>query len=407
MKTTYSTEGEYQLTKCVLRSGAIELDLTGMLVDIAIYENMFDQIISGDISVVDTHGIDDCLPLYGNEVVEIEFYTAGVVDNPINITGCVYKIDPAQQLSGSSSGYVIRFADEFLIRSSRTAYRYGHQTELSNMVTLVYDNTMKDSLTRKKSVDVVKTRGIDHYVGNKVSPLSIIQKLSERSVSVNSEYGYIFFQSNRGFNFKPLEYLYKQEPVTEFINRDAGVFNDVKQKTIERFNAIQSIEISDTNNVFSDRVAKGIHGSRWYSFDMITKSIHVYDYDKTSQFKPQNSLSVVPHMKNQIDPSYDGLHVMEVQANAPSGLTDKSLNVMQLENVFSFRAVITCNGDSTLAVGDVVLVNLPQWNMNRGELAKPKAGKFLITEIKHVLTKRTYIQSIVIQKDGFDAEIAQ
>ena len=234
MKTTYSTEGEYQLTKCVLRSGAIELDLTGMLVDIAIYENMFDQIISGDISVVDTHGIDDCLPLYGNEVVEIEFYTAGVVDNPINITGCVYKIDPAQQLSGSSSGYVIRFADEFLIRSSRTAYRYGHQTELSNMVTLVYNNTMKDSLTRKKHVDVVKTRGIDHYVGNKVSPLSIIQKLSERSVSVNSEYGYIFFQNNRGFNFKPLEYLYKQEPVTEFINRDAGVFNDVKQKTIER-----------------------------------------------------------------------------------------------------------------------------------------------------------------------------
>lgn len=404
-KSSYSVEGDYHLTRCVLTAGKLEIDLSGMFIDIAIYENMFDQVISGDISVADAHGLEDRTPLYGNEIIDIEFYTAGNEESPIHISGLVYKIDSSQMISGSSAGYIIRFADEFMIRSSKMAYRYGHQTEISNMVSMIYHNTMKNSTTEAKPLHITPTAGIEHYVGNKISPMAVISRLSDKAVSKNNEYGYMFYQDNRGFNFRPLEELYKQEPVTEFINRDAGIFKDAKQHTVERFNAIQNIEFAESNNSYVERIARGSHGSRWYGLDLLSKQITVVDQHREKSFDSGRSLGSVPHMLNEIESSVDGLHVLNVGVG--ENIQTKSSNILSRENIFTFRAMITTNGDSSLKVGDVVLVNLPQWNTARGEVSKPKAGRFLMTEIKHVLNKRSYIQLITIQKDGYDVEVSQ
>lgn len=407
-KEKYVSEGEYHLTKLTLRKGVEVIDLKGLFIDIAIYESMFDQVISGDISITDVHGVDERTPMYGNEMIEIEFYTAGNSSNPISITGVVYKIDAKTQLSQSASGYIIRFTDEFLMKSSRLAYRYGHEIEIGKMVKQIYNNTMNNSVSDKKQIDIVPTSGIEHYVGTKAHPLGIINKLAEKSVSTSGEYGYMFYQDNQKFNFKPIEYLYKQDPVTEFINRDSGIFQDVKQHTVERFNAIQKIELADTNNVYAERLARGAHGSRWYSIDLISKRVIAHDYNKTSAFDKSKSLGTTPHLYNDIsETTYDDLHITEVQANVPSGLQTKCFNLMQRENLFTFRATITTNGDSSLSVGQVAKVNLPNWDNSKQLTTKPYSGNFLITEIKHVLNRRTYIQSIMVQKDAYDVEFVQ
>lgn len=405
MKTTYDSEGSYNLTKLNLIKGYEVIDLTGIFIDIAIYESMFDQVISGDISLIDTKAIDERTPLVGNEKIEIEFYTAGNDSSPIKITGLVYSIDPKNRISQTASGFIIRFADEFLIKSSRMAYRYGHQCEISKMVQYVYKNTMGSDA---KSFEAVDTIGIDHFVGNKIPPLKVINKVSDRARSKSGDYGYMFYQDNRKFNFKPLQYLFQQDPTTEFINVDQGVYRDVKQKAVERFTAIQKIEIDPLNNTYSERIARGHHGTRWYSIDIQQKQVIKSDWSKTANFNSEKSLGNHPELFNDIDQEIDGMHYSEVQRDVSQGLADKQKNTMIKDCIFTFRAYITVMGDSSLCIGQTAKVNLPNWD-NRGDASKvnPYDGKFLITEIKHVLTKRSYIQSITVQKDAYQLEYLQ
>jgi hypothetical protein len=245
-------------------------------------------------------------------------------------------------------------------------------------------------------------------VGNKIPPLKVINKVSDRARSKSGDYGYMFYQDNRKFNFKPLQYLFQQDPTTEFINVDQGVYRDVKQKAVERFTAIQKIEIDPLNNTYSERIARGHHGTRWYSIDIQQKQVVKSDWSKNANFNSEKSLGNHPELFNDIDTEVDGLHYSEVQRDVSQGLADKQKNTMIKDCIFTFRAYITVMGDSSLCIGQTAKVNLPNWD-NRGDASKvnPYDGKFLITEIKHVLTKRSYIQSITVQKDAYQLEYLQ
>jgi len=407
-KENYYSEADFKLTKLTLTKGVEVIDLTGVYGDITIYESMTDQCMSGSVSILDVHNINERTPICGNEIIEIEFATAGSSVS-INVQGIVYKVDANTRMSQTSSCYVIWFMDEFMYRNARTVYRYGHTCEWSKMIELIYKNTMKNNKTKLKTIDTVATVGIETWVGNKRPPLYTINKIAERSFSKSNEYGYVFWEDSDSFNFKPLEYLYQQEPVTEFINKDNGIYKDVKQRTVERFTAIQDIKFNQSSNSHGDKIKDGVHGSSWYSIDLVSKDLLEFNYNKSTQFNKDKSLGEYAHQYNDIEEdTYDDFHIMEVQPNTPSGLKPKALNIMQLKNAETFSATILCNGDSSLRTGQIAKINLPNWNNSANtDSTTTYNGKVLISQIKHIITHKTYTQQIVITKDAYASEFLQ
>lgn len=100
MADTYKAPGQYSLDKFSVfitdeaSNEEDELDFRQVFFDITLYESIFDIVMSGNASIIDTENMKDRLPLYGNERIEIEWHTAGNEENPIKFTGQIFKIEP-------------------------------------------------------------------------------------------------------------------------------------------------------------------------------------------------------------------------------------------------------------------------------------------------------------------------
>ena len=68
--------GEYNILECklVTHAGA-EIDLVDVLIEVNVYEELFSNAISADITFVDTKDLSETLPIIGNEYVRLEIGT--------------------------------------------------------------------------------------------------------------------------------------------------------------------------------------------------------------------------------------------------------------------------------------------------------------------------------------------
>ena len=68
--------GQYQVQECKLVTHAgVDVDLEGVLIEANIYEELFSNAISADITFVDTKDLSETLPIIGNEYVKLEIGT--------------------------------------------------------------------------------------------------------------------------------------------------------------------------------------------------------------------------------------------------------------------------------------------------------------------------------------------
>ena len=91
--------GEYTLKKLQLinADGQKSIDLTGITLEINIFENIFLNAISASLMVVDTADLINNIGIYGQEFVELEIETPSLDDYAIKQTFSVYKIGAREE----------------------------------------------------------------------------------------------------------------------------------------------------------------------------------------------------------------------------------------------------------------------------------------------------------------------
>jgi hypothetical protein len=75
-------EGDFLLLECSIHSpsgGAIpvQLNVPGRLVDLNIYEDLFSNVLKGTLTMLDTQGLAETIPLIGDETLILSFLTPG------------------------------------------------------------------------------------------------------------------------------------------------------------------------------------------------------------------------------------------------------------------------------------------------------------------------------------------
>ena len=66
--------GEFNLEKCELISSAgVSADISGIIVEINIFESIFANALTGSIILTDTNNLSDNMPIIGQEYISLKF----------------------------------------------------------------------------------------------------------------------------------------------------------------------------------------------------------------------------------------------------------------------------------------------------------------------------------------------
>lgn len=402
----YTASGQYVLSQLMLftKRGESEQelawDLSQSYVECSLFESLNDDCMSGYVVVVDSVNLNDFLPLYGYERIELEFYTAGAEQNRIQYTGYVYKVNERIRLSEHSMTYKINFISEEFLKSERTFVQTGYRDNNDKIAYDIYRRFMRGKQNKPFIAD--QTVGISDYTFGALEPIECINILTRTAVASSGNVGYLFFENNEAFNFVSIQSLYQQEPVARYMNRLAGVYDDVKERSIEQFESIQGIEYLEENSLL-DRLNDGLHGSDHVYFDLVTKQTIQHHYRKSDVYDRTKSLGEIPD-KKEIADGHDIInlgYVADNLAQTPYVVDSK----MKLIEAGTFRANIMVFGDSKLKAGDVLEVYLPRLYVDQENKRNVFEGKVLISAIRHTITPDEYIQEIEIIKDAYNEEL--
>lgn len=402
---SYASNGQYVLEEVKLfakdlnTDDELEWNLIPTMYEISLFESIIKGPMTGYIAIQDSFNINELLPLYGEERIELSFYTAGNEDNPIEYQGLVYKVSEKHRISEHTSGYKIMFCSESALLSKRRFTNRGYKDVSSNVVQQIFDGMLVDR--SEKRLEVSETKGVQTYSFGALEPLEAISIVSRRASSTQDDVGYVFYENNREYRFVPLQELYQQDPVAEYTNTQAGVYKDVKQRAQEQFESYQSIEINEENS-FLDRLMDGVHGSNHAFFDIVNKTFVNYHYKKNERFDDTKSLGSMPDKK----PVGNGQDTQSIVYH--SDQSELTLNevqgYMKKKESETFKALVSVFGDSTLVAGDVIYLVVPNWNVDQENVKTMFQGKVLIDSIRHTLTKDQYTQTLGVRKDSYDEE---
>lgn len=406
--TKYYDNGQYELVKLTITTNSntpIEIDIHAIMYDMTIYESLFNDCISGNISIVDADNLVREVCLGNFEKIHIEFNTAGV-DEVTKLDVICYKVGPPYRMSDHASGHILYFASEEMFSSLRSKEFSGYNEEVSLIVTKLYEKLKR--VDSPKPLDASKTKNIENFVFTGQELFKAISMAALKAVSVKEDTGYVFYEDMDKFNFKSLEELYQQEPVIEYVYKNSSVFEDVYNRHEEAFNSYQDYEILEGDNI-AQKVMDGQYGSTWQNFTLATKSLEVYNYTASQAYNSAKSLGQYPYPTNKnVSSSFlDKLFLS--YTNSPNSLipiVNAKMNKLRSNSVVISIGVF---GNSKLRVGNVCKANIPNWSKNgmqpTGADRDVLTGKFLIAEIKHVFTQKLYTQRIKIVKDAFEGVI--
>lgn len=397
--TDYKQNGQYNLKRAeIILPDESRIDLRNIFLDISLYESILTPTMSGNISIVDSTNLYNSELLGNGEEIYLDFETAGSNSNVV-FYGVVYKTSPPTRMSEHSTGLILYFVSKERINSNRTIVHDAFNAQSSKTV-----KTLFDRIRNRKNIEIVESKNINKFVSASHSPLDVIGDLAARSISAQNEYGYLFYEDNQTFNFKPIQNLYTQDPITQYSYKNAGYFKDTNKKEEESFNSIQNYEIVSVSD-FLEQIDDGVLGSTSINLNILEKSIITNTYNNVDQYNINKSLGKVPNLRDLT--SSKNQDVKEVRTwfrNDPFHKI-RFYNIKELLNSQRYAANISVFGDTSNRAGAVVICSLPVWGskaLDNGKVPDPYTGKCLILEIKHTIQKTKYTQSLKLVKDAFE-----
>lgn len=398
----YKQNGQYNLKRAdiILPDGDI-IDVRSIFLDISLYESIITPTMSGSISLVDSTNQYNSGLLGNGEEIFLDFETAGS-NNNITYHGVVYKASPPARISEHATGVLLYFTSKERINSSRMIVPDSFDNQSSEIV-----KTLFGRIKNKKNIDVRQTKNIHKFVSASHSPFDIIADLAARSISSQNEYGYLFYEDNRRYNFKPIQHLYTQPAQNRYIYTEAGYFKDVKKKEEEAFGSIQDYEIVSVSDLIQ-QIDDGVMGSTSVNLNILEKSIVTNTYNNVDSFDKDKSLGKVPNMRNLINPENTDTKEVKIWLKNDPFHAVRFRGIKELLNSQRYAAKISIFGDTANKAGDITLCSLPVWGSdagNNGKVPDPYSGRCLILSIKHTIQKTKYTQTLKLVKDAFEVGV--
>lgn len=396
--------GELIIDKCRLYSqNGASIDLTNHFESIDVYENIYENTLSGSITIVDGLNIAQHLPIMGQELLELTFYTPGLTKNKVKFI--VNEIsnrfsDKAQKMQKYTLNFVSMEAISNINKRVTKAYQgKNHET---------IEKILREYLTEEKQLFVEETLYTHKYVIPNWKPFTTINWLSSRSVAAKNPdvANYVFYETIDGFYFVSLSNIMSKPVVQEYRFDPAGTL-DTKTGQRDILRELKNIEkytIKPCANR-STQMTQGMFSGKITTHDLITKKIEHKEFnyndhfDKTPSVEENKPISSLVALANSQESAFRRLYPKHTfkhddifdNEKSETFVLERNSLMSQLTNGPGINIIVP--GDSRRRVGDIVDVKLPSpepKNTLQKWYDMSTSGKYMITKIRHSMTNKNY-----------------
>jgi len=487
------------------------LDLTPLLIAINIYEDIFSPVLTGNITINDTLGLFDRIPLCGQEKLTYKVYSANYAagttpptNDPLNFlhrTFDIIKITDVVQVNDYTKQLTLHFASPELKLNESIKISKGYlDMPISNVVAnimtedsegespgglgfpvtentdilgvnlispFLFSSNIEARYKKEDEFDSVelfieKTKYKEPVISFPyMKPFDIINWLATRSLrecagrnsNIDSAEtaNFLFFENKRGFNFVSVDTLLEGKDIstTKFKfgssvqNKEIGTSGrDIFTETINK------LQIQSCYDILKN-LRNGIYASTLYTYDLATGHTQTHNYNYLENFNLSESTErqtltgtqasdypFIKHDEEDLTTSFFAKRMFIVNSpkenldNFISGESERNNSnklssgpeeflqkrVSQLGRLGNFRVQMEIQGNTKHKVGDCVHIDIKNWKNSEStseqidileESNKYYSGYYLITSIKHTITKFEYKMSVEAVKDAYKTKIGK
>ena len=420
---TVTFAGQVEVNKVELTSVATGkvVDISKIMLEMNIYEDLFSNYITGTITVSDSNDLINYFPLVGEERLDISYKTPGLDDKfgLVENIFYVYKITDRSLIREKTQVYIIHFMSEEGFSDQHVKISKGYRGKYSDIVKDIFNDGdalgSRDEVSKKFKIE--ETSNAFQMVVPTWSPMKTINWIASRSITKSGVPNYIFYQDSFNYNFCSINSLLAQQPSMKFWNTTLNIrqIQDIyKGEEISQYNIVRSTS-NDLVFDVSSRMASGMFSSNMIYCDLLTKSINNQEFDYIDSFSSSKHLNEFPMNSKKIMRYPKSCTVVYVNhqnmwndfpSDYPETWVLHRRSLMQ--QIGSYKAEITVPGRSDYKVG--MIIELEQ-NTIRNQTSNEEAedlmnkGNFLVTSIVHRIAKNEMEDVIEICRDSVISDI--
>lgn len=392
-------------------------DLRTFLHSFNIYEDLFTNTMSADVTIIDAVGLVERLPIIGDELFVIDFNTP-TFTKKIVLSFDVVKIGNKKKINERGDFYTLHCVSrEYTKTLSLMVDKAYNGFYISDIVNGVYRDYIKTDLGNKK-LDIEPTIGKHAIVGPTTKPFEFINFLASeaRSELYPNDSCYLFWEDHDQYNFKTIANLLNQTPAESYYDAIQNVdevdgYGDVNESQriidinyLTQFDIIKQHEegLIDNNALIVDTIFKKSQTNTFlYDKDfgklnhLGSNKTHRSDsryYDNTGESHSRYFVG------NLSDGNYHQESYLDKRCTPVDGLAYypsqryRFINnkIATLATVRNIALHIEIPGNTDRKPGDIIQVYIPQssddeaYRLRYNKLFGQKGdARFLVVRVKH------------------------
>ena len=232
-----SFPGDFELQKLIFTSPHRKghVDLKAAWSDFNIYESLFSPYLTADIQIVDGVGLLESAPIIGEETIQIQVKTKGIVrqrtpdgnapgpfegsqnEGRINLQFRVVKIGRVTKLNDQMLTYKLTLVSEEAIinlkqkvKKSALDSQSFEPRKISDVVKSLYRQFFQRGRSKSKKIFIEPTKNLTDLIIPNQTPFKAFNFLASRAVSAGKHAvgsSFVFYETIRGFFFISMETL--------------------------------------------------------------------------------------------------------------------------------------------------------------------------------------------------------
>ena len=420
-------------------------DISAGVLAFTYFENIFSPFITAKVIVTNTGGtikgkdgvlqsIYNGLPLRGGERVIIKIAGNSKVNKGLDFSKNSENYFHVASITNvlideGSETFTLNLVSREAITNETV--RVGKKFPTSQKISDSVKDILKEYLQSEDKIGKIdETQNPYGFIGNMKKPFTIITWLASKSVSGKSESnkedssaGFVFYETQNGFNFRSLDELMEQKPYGKDFTYSPGVISSDDPK--KDFKILQYG--IDRNQDLIAKLERGAYSSQRYYINPVSfvPSISVFNsnnyVEKLSNLGDQTiSLPKIDERSNKTlgdlpsrifvgmldvgtieeDASDEGWND-PVKRNAdPAKIHAQSM--MRYNQLHTQVVDITIPMNTNLSAGDLIKCSFPQIsNKKRREPDRETSGLYMIKELAHFFDSKGSFTKLKVIRDTF------
>ena len=368
-------------------------NITAGIANIDYYESLLSPTIELKVTFVDVDQLLGRLGVTGGEYIDLTILYGDGDQTEFKIRAQDHKLilnsvrDMVTDFNKQVATLEFVSVEQFVNQTARVNQKYtGNVTE--TVKKLLKDPT---AIGTKKNLESDESANSYSFVGNLNHPFETIQWLCPKTQASKDSFGFLFYETFDGYNFKSIKSLLEQDPI------------EYKQsnKALDTLAMILDSNLDETNDIGMN-LKTGMYANKTIYVDIESQTLKEVDF-KIDDLNIENR----PKLGNKLDeiPTRLMLKISDVGVSQkgserkdrqPVSELDEYKNKSYIRNnlLFSQSLSISIPLNTNLRAGLVIDVKLPLKQGTDGDekvdsygsdRTNDSSGKYLISELRHIM----------------------